>query len=269
MRHTGIQPQYFPRLHYFSRILNADIFVLRDEVQFTSNHKYPDGRRGKSYQAHCPIKQSSGVQLLTVPIKHNGFSPLTTTQISYEHTWVRDHLNTLRYSYANAANYVQIYPEIEELLKLNYETFAELNTATILWGILHFLGEKNIKPELLTIDYVNSKLKEQKVFRLKEIKRASQLQSAKKNQDLSPNEKIVSILKEVGASEDYIGGTALAAYVDKELFEKNGINITLQDWRCQKYHQLFEKQCGFIPNLSIIDLLMNVDHKQAIKIISG
>lgn len=269
MRHSGIQPQYFPRLHYFARILNADVFVTRDEVQFVRTHKYPDGRRDKSYQAHTPIKQSLGVQFLTVPTKHDGLHPLAKTQISYDHTWLKDHLNTIKNNYVNSTNFKEIYSEIEELLNSNYETLADLNIATILWGILLLLGEKNIKPELLTIDYVNGKLKKQKPFRLKEIKRASQLRSTEKNQDLSPNEKIVAILKEIGATEDYCGGTAVSAYVDQELFEKNGIKVTPQDWMCREYPQLFEKQQGFIPNLSIIDLLMNVSTKEAVKVING
>ena len=86
MRYSGIQPQYFPRLHYFARILNADIFVSRDDAQFLRKHKYPDGKTDKSYQAHTPIKTPSGIYLLNVPTKHEGFIPIYKTAISYNFT---------------------------------------------------------------------------------------------------------------------------------------------------------------------------------------
>ena len=37
MRVTIYQPQYFPRLHYFNRILNADTFVVLDSAQYTKS----------------------------------------------------------------------------------------------------------------------------------------------------------------------------------------------------------------------------------------
>ena len=61
----------------------------------------------------------------------------------------------------------------------------------------------------------------------------------------------------------------MAAYMDRSLFEQHGIKITVQDWKCKEYPQLYKKQQGFIPNLSIIDLLMNVSVDEAVKIIKG
>jgi hypothetical protein len=60
----------------------------------------------------------------------------------------------------------------------------------------------------------------------------------------------------------------VAAYVDHNLFSDNGITITVQDWTCRPYPQLFEKQSGFIPNLSILDLLFNETIKKARTILS-
>ena len=86
---------------------------------------------------------------------------------------------------------------------------------------------------------------------------------------MNPNEKIIALCKEVGATEDYCGGTGATAYMDSELYKKNGIKITVQDWKCREYPQLFTKQQDFIPNLSIIDLLMNVSTEEAVKVIKG
>lgn len=269
MRYSGIQPQYFPRLHYFARILNADIFMIRDDVQYVQKHKYPDGKVDKSYQAHTPIKQSFGRFLLTIPVKHVGFPKLTETPISYEFPWPEDHLKTLQITYSKSPNFSNIQPELEEVLRSEYDNLAEMNMATILWAVLQLLGHENIKKDNLTLDYVNKKLAKQNIFRLKEIKRATQTKISKDLDKMPANEKIIALCQEVGATEDYCGGTAAAAYMDEEIYKKAGIKTVVQDWKCHEYTQLFIKQQGFIPNLSIIDLLMNASLDQARKIIAG
>src|SRR3989344_745861 len=96
VRYSGIQPQYFPRLHYFARILATDIFVIRNDAQYVRKHKYPNGSIDKSYQAHSPIKQALGRQLLSVPTQHEGFAPLAATKIFYDQTWMQNHLKALQ-----------------------------------------------------------------------------------------------------------------------------------------------------------------------------
>lgn len=268
MRYTGIQPQYFPRLHYFARILNTDVFMVRDEAQFVLKHKYPDGSVDKSYQAHTPIKHSFGRHLLTVPTKHDGFIPIYQTEIFYSEDWAKNHLAALKYAYGKSPNYTKIYKEIESLLNIKYKSLADLSITTIIWGILNLLNEKNINKKKLSLEYLNKKLKAQKIFRLKEVRLSSKSPALKSAKNLSANEKIVALCKEIGATEDYCGGTGVTAYVDHEIFLKNGIKITVQDWKCTTYPQRF-KEPKFIPNLTIIDLLMNVATKEATKILNG
>src|SRR3989304_1897494 len=160
MRYSGIQPQYFPRLHYFARALQSDVFVFRDDVQFVRKHKYPDGHTDKSYQVHTPIKQSFGVDLLSVPVK-NKFALIVDTQITYEQDWVADHLKALQVVYGRAPNFKKIFDEIGLLLSTRYKSIAQLNIATTLWAILRILGEENIQLDTLTIEHVNEKLQNQ------------------------------------------------------------------------------------------------------------
>lgn len=268
MRYTGIQPQYFPRLHYFARIMSTGSFMIRDDVQFVIKHKYPDGTVDKSYQAHTPIKQSFGRFLLSVPTKHGGLRTIKNTQVSYDDDWIKKHLRTLQITHSKSPHYKKIYPQIENIISQKHKSLAKLNIATIIWGILSLLGEEKITKSKLSLAYVNNKLKKEKPFSLKEVRLASQSQAIKNLKNLSANEKIIALCREIGANEDYCGGTGVAAYVDHDLFKKNQIKITVQDWKCQTYPQLFEK-AEFIPNLSIIDLLMNVGTDQARKIIKG
>jgi len=71
-RLAGYQPQYFPRLHYFARLLNADVFEVSDYVQFVKKHAYvdPNGERfrGKSFQADIWHTRISFLKSLTFTI---------------------------------------------------------------------------------------------------------------------------------------------------------------------------------------------------------
>ena len=268
MRYTGIQPQYFPRLHYFARILNSDIFVVRDDAQFLRKHKYPGNRVDKSYQAHTPIKQAAGIQLLSIPTLHAGFVPIVETSISYDNNWNSDHLKAIELAYTKAPFFSRYFAQIKFILFKKYANLADFNLTSIYWGLLNLLIDAKFNPRNLTVDYLNKVLKNQKKFRLKSVELASKSRSLKQKKALSANEKIVALCREFGITEDYCGGTGVTAYVDKEYFKKNGIKITVQDWHCQDYPQLFSK-IGFFPNLSIIDLLMNVDLPQATEILQG
>lgn len=270
MRYSGIQPQYFPRLHYFARMLNADIFMVRDDAQFVRKHKYPNGKNDKSYQADSPIKQAYGPQLLSVPISHSGKGSysLRETEISFSTPWVSDHLLTLKLAYIKSKNFSHLFSDIEKLLNESYLSLADLNISTLLWG-LSVIFEEKIQIENINLQHINEILKKQTLFRLKEIRRSSESKAIKDFINMNANEKILALLREVGATEDYCGGTSIAAYIDHSLFIKNGITISVQNWKCANYQQQFVNQQGFIANLSIIDLLFNMRAQDAREILRG
>lgn len=271
MRYSGIQPQYFPRLHYFARILNSDIFVSRDDCQFLRKHKYPDGSTGKSYQAHTPIKTANGQFLLNVPSEHDGFKSISKTKVSNDSLWREDHLKAVKLSYIKTPYFKTVFPQLEIILNSEFKTIGELNLATIIWAISYLLEKNTDKAEDLNLDRINNFLEHQDKFRLKKIKRSMDMKSVhdlNKFENFTPNEKIITLIKEAGADEDFCGGTGVAAYLDHIQFDKNGIKVTVQNWKCKDYPQLFSKRQSFIPNLSIIDLLMNVSIEEALEHLS-
>jgi hypothetical protein len=269
MRYTGIQPQYFPRLHYFARIVNTDIFVLRDDAQFVAKHKFPDGKTRKSFQAHTPIKTTSGEYVLTVPIKHGGKLPIAQTEVDYDREWVKDHLKTIMFAYKQALNFDQLFPQIEALLGHQYPTLHALNTATIFWALCWLLEEKFVfdTDEVRLLGHIQEILKKQGRFRLHNISYASSLAQKGGFPHLLKNEKILALLQSTGATEDYCGGTAMQAYMNSDFLKKQGIAVVVQDWKCNEYLQLFSARHPFLVNLSIIDLLMNVSPQKAREIL--
>lgn len=269
MRLSDIQPQFFPRLHYFARMLASDIFVLRDDVQFVRNHKYPDGNRGVSYQAHTPIKTPEGIHLLPVSIKKGGLLPINETQVSYDQPWTQKQINILKNHYGKSPNAKQVIPEIELLLGQQFTTVGDLNIATTCWGLSRLLGVEKTTEECFTIDFVNNLLKETVSCRLQRIALGSDYLDKESDPSSTASERIVALCKEFEADEYLGGGTAIQAYVETELFEKNGVKLQIQDWDCPTYPQQHDKKTGFIANLSIIDLLMNVTAESPIPFLMG
>ena len=67
------------------------------------------------------------------------------------------------------------------------------------------------------------------------------------------SERLLNICRHFGAST-YLTGAAADAYLDKQLFERNGVRVEWQRFEHPVYPQLHG---AFIPYLSALDLLLN------------
>lgn len=270
MRLSGYQPQYFPRLHYLHRALDSDIFEISDYLQFVRKHAYPlpDGstKRGKSFQAHSPIKLSQGLFHLSVPT-HDELAPINQTQIASSEDWARKHLMSIQTGYSRAPYFRNMYSELEAILKKKYQSLSDLSIKTILWGLHHLVSDEPADVEDLSVESVNDLLSKPHPFRLKKVLLAS-------TTPLPPpakggaNDWIIAFCHHVGADEYYYGGISHAAYMDPEKFAATGIRTTVQDWRCPPYRQQYMDH-GFLPNLSVIDLVMHEDLPSRQRVIQG
>ena len=267
MRLTGYQPQYFPRLHYFARILDSDIFTISDYLQYVRKHAYPgkDGtaKRGPSYQAHTPLKTRDGILLLDIPIKKGGIEgrqALNEAQIDYASHWQQKHLNSIHNFYMRAPRYKDVFPSLSLLLTQHYSSLAELTIETVLWGLGQLFELPSDRPKGPMLAEINATLPHAP-FRLKKVVRMSETAippADKKERDA--NDWLIETCKQFGADEYYFGGTAAKAYMDFDKFEHAGVRLVEQCWRCAPYPQLHGE---FVPNLSIVDLLMHVPPSEA------
>lgn len=82
---SGYQPQYYPPLHYFARVQQADVFFLYDDVQFS---------RG-SLQHRVPIGEGDR-DWLTIPVRNTGVdTAITDARINMATPWPVRHLDVL------------------------------------------------------------------------------------------------------------------------------------------------------------------------------
>lgn len=264
VRLAAYQPQYFPRLHYVNRVLDSDVFVLLDSTQFTRKLKHhgPEGSSThSSFQAHAPIRLASGHHTLTLPVRHEGrITAINAARVADRDEWARQHLRTIHSGYATAPRYDRHIAELRALLDREHTDLATLNTSTLLWALNTLLDlGLDVAAGEATLDAVNTRLASQDRVRLRRIVCSSQLSAQRPEGRQQGDAWIVALCNELGADEHLCGGTAAGNYLDKEQFTAHGIQPVLQSWHCPPYRQQFSDRRAFMPNLSVLDLLCNVD----------
>jgi len=142
-----LQPSYIPWIGYFEQILNVDIFVFYDDVQYTKN----DWRNRNKIKAI-----SSGIWL-TVPIQYTSKVMINEALIDCTQKWHTKHLKTIKQYYGKSKYFNEIYPILEKHINLNVtkisilsiniikeiSNYLELNTKFYLSSELNIKGNKN------------------------------------------------------------------------------------------------------------------------------
>lgn len=123
---------YLPTESFFALAACADIFVVADDVQFSTNRNINRAR----------LKTATGVQWLTIPILTKGRHGQRLQEVEIDPTreWQRQHWRTIRLNYHNAPYFGELADELESLYQQPYQKLAEV-TWTFLqffWRILHW-----------------------------------------------------------------------------------------------------------------------------------
>jgi len=204
------QPAYLPWLGYFEKIVQADVFVFLDTVQFEKN----------SFINRNKVKTPQGQQWLTIPVRTKGHTKATLreTLIDDAQPWRIKHLKTIELHYRKANHFKECFPKLEALLLA-----PELNLAELCWRQLQFwLAEFEIETR---------------------IYRSSDLPVAGKKSDL-----VLDLCEHFGAT-CYLSGALGRNYLDEESFAAAGVEVRYQDFLHPAYPQLwgpFEPSMGIV-----------------------
>ena len=183
------------------------------------------------YQNRVKIKTAQGDQWLTVPVLTRGrFGQLThQVEIDTSKRWERVHLRTLRTNYHRAPYYDQVMACLKQYYQKSQTKLADFNM-TLIKAIVDYL---EVSTELVL---------------------ASTLVEEKSGPELLLN------LVEAVSGNVYLSGASGRDYLDVSNFECRGVDVRFQEFQHPIYPQLYG---DFIPGLSIIDMLMNVDPSEA------
>lgn len=185
-----------------------------------------DVQYDKRFTNRNKIMATNGWTWLTVPInKAHKFSPNMFVEINNDLPWREHHWKKIYQSYANA-RYFDLYKDyLKNLYDKKWDLLFDLDFE-ILKKIIEWLGIK--------IDVI----------------RESEL-----NLKGTSTERLVNVCKAVGA-DTYISGIGGKNYMDEKLFEKNSLKLEFQNYVPVPYQQRLSE--SFLPDLSILDMLVNV-----------
>jgi hypothetical protein len=211
------QPQYLPYLGFFNKLARCDIFVALDHVQFQKN--------GLQNRNRIKTGSTDGVQWITVPVRHKHGQAINEVEVDSSSPWQKKHWNALVCNYSRARCFRTYAKQLQTLLFADYRNLSHLNTELIAWCM-----------EALEIRTP--------------VSHSSELAVGGRATSM-----LVDICRAVGA-DAYLSGPGGVNYMEPRLFEEAGIRVLWQDFACPTYEQQFLNR-GFVPNLSVIDAVLN------------
>jgi len=212
------QPNFLPWLGFFNKVLQADVFVLLDDVQFVKGEVTNRVKlliSGEARWLTCPVLTSG-----------SGSSNISEKQLDSSLRWREKNLMAIRQSYGRHPFFEQVIGALGPLLSDTEPSLVQYNFSLIA-AISRGLGLGDEK------------------FRL-----GSEL-----GVESYSTQRLVDLTKIVGGS-CYLTGGGAQGYQDDQLFENAGVAVEYQNFKARPYPQ--KGMENFVPGLSILDCLFNI-----------
>ncbi|MCZ6643304.1 MAG: WbqC family protein [Gammaproteobacteria bacterium] len=220
-----MQPYFFPYFEYFRIINNCDLWISFDTAQFS---------RGSWMNRNRIINREKGWSYIGLPISRDGLqTSIKDARIDPKRDWKSDIVNKIRIYERFAPNYLVVSKLIERTLDRDLDTLGALNTSTII-EICRFLG---IDTRIVILSEMGISPPDYGV----------------------PGGWPLHLCMQLGATE-YLNASGGRGLYDPELFRQSGVNLLFHEHIGLNYDT---KPFDFVPDLSIIDVLMWVGAETA------
>ena len=211
------QPSYLPWMGLIHKIAAADLFVMADHVQYEK----------QGFQNRNRIKTADGAQWLVVPVRREGMSrSVGEVRIADDDKWRRQTIRTIETAYRRAPFFAAYAEPLFAIYKEQWDKLVDLNGALLRL----FLDALEIRTPIVLSSSLSP--------------------SGKKT------EMIIDLCQKAGADTYLSGRGGSVDYLDRPLLAEAGIRLQWQDFTHPAYPQLHPR-CGFVANLSLLDLLFN------------
>ena len=225
------QPNFIPWLGFFDKMKKSNIFVIRDDVLFSSS--------SDSFQHRNKIRINGNKNLenpqwkwLTLPIEKKGdliknILIRRNTVKRKDEAWNVELLSSIEKNYRNSKFFNEYFPVFERIFDNSDETLLSLNMK-----IINFLKNVfGIDTKIVFASSLGLKYGE--------------------GENKNASEDLAKICEALGG-KIYLSGSGGKDYLNLEPFRKRGIKLIFQEYVHPVYKQNYP---GFLPNLSSIDVL--------------
>lgn len=211
-----MQPYFLPYIGYWQLINAVEKFVVCDNIKFT--------KKGWINRNH--FLQNDKTEVFSLPLKKDA-DHLYVNQRELSDNFSQDCQKLLRRfesAYRKAPNYDEGISLFSICLLYEEKNLFEY----LLHSIKQICAYLGIKTELIVSSTLNM------------------------DHSLKKQERVIATCKALGAT-DYLNPAGGKLLYDKETFSAHGINLSFQNLPSCSYPQFHDR---FVPNLSIIDLVM-------------
>lgn len=179
-----------------------------------------------SWRNRNRIRTKDGWRWLTVPVYLKGHSQdkILDIRIDNSKKWKNKHINLISENYNKAPFFENYFEKLKKIIRKNWEFLVDLDLELIYW----LMEEIGLQKKILF----------------------------SQNLDLNGTHATMRLIKicKLLDAEKYLSGTRGRNYIKDEKFQQEGIKLEYHDYVHPEYKQQFD---GFIPYLSVIDLLFN------------
>lgn len=235
LRLAGIQPVYLPWIGYFDQMQRVDVFVIADEMPYTTS----------GWAHRNRVKGPNGPVWLTLPARPRRGQAICDVALDAAVPWKRRHLQRLRNFYARGVGAHRTLDAFEAILD---EQAARTVDVTI--PSIRFIAERlGIRTPIV----VSSDL-------------GLEARYAERFPDLpGPTHRIIAYMEAMGATE-LLEGESGQSYFDVPLFESAGLRVRFQRYVHPVYPQLHG---AFVSHMSALDVLLCVGAEGAAQVLAS
>ena len=122
MRVSIHQPHYLAWLPYLGKVVQSDVFIILDDVEFTRN----------GYQNRNRIKTGQGPLTLTVPVRHKLAQKITDVTVA-EDGWRKKHWASIQQAYRKTRYFKRYEPELQTFYEAAWTDLAGPLSAMLEW----------------------------------------------------------------------------------------------------------------------------------------
>lgn len=240
MKLAIMQPYFMPYIGYFQAISAVDKYILYSNLNFIK----------ESWMNRNRVLMRDGkIVTITVPLKSkSSYSMIYDVEIDNSKPWKEKMLKTIQMCYSKKPFYKEIFDLLNSMLTPEYTHLKDLNNSTIV-SISHYLDIQTV------IDVDNSRFLDMENGMVNIEEDYSHLPYLLKTKPIRKVARVIEMCRREGSNDFYnaIGGQELYS---KEEFKQYDIRLNFVRTNNIEYRQ-DSKKGEFVPNLSIIDVLMN------------
>ncbi len=214
------QPNFFPWLGFFDKLIRCDVFILLDNVQFP--------KTGGTWTNRVKLLSNEKPIWVTAPIvrAYHGTRRISEMQINESTPWREKLVRTVYTSYAQTPYFRELIPLFEPLILNPTRSLLEYNH----FAIVTMAGLVGLDPQKIVL--------------------GSSLNVSSQATDM-----LVEMTRMVGGTA-YLSGDGAGGYQEIEKFTQAGLALMFQNYIHPLYTQIRSEK--FIAGLSVLDALFHV-----------